>query len=82
MSKKFYIIDAEVFKAEVAKLEKGLPKQQVQILQAMIDLGRPATGVEIVEHAKTRGLETRQNPAVLYAWYARSNEKFGVTLKS
>jgi hypothetical protein len=80
--KKFYIIDAEVMIAEMAKLEKGLPKQQVQILQAMVDLDRPATGTEIIAHAVNRGLTTRQRYDVLYAWYARSNEKFGVTLKS
>ncbi len=80
--KKFYVIDAEIFQAETAKLEKALPLQQRQILAAMVDLDRPATGTEIVAHAVSRGLQTRQRYDVLYAWYARSNEKFGVTLKS
>ncbi len=78
--KKLYVIDAEVFKAETAKLEKPLPLQQRQILAAMLDLSRPATGSEIVQHAVDRGLQTRQRYDVLYAWYARSNEKFGVKL--
>lgn len=80
--KKFYIIDAEIMAQEMAKLEKPLPLQQRQILNAMVDLGRPATGTEIIAHAVDRGLTTRQRYDVLYAWYARSNEKFGVKLSN
>ncbi len=79
--KKLYIIDAQAFTSSIAALEKPLPKQQLQILQAMVDLDRPATGTEIVAHAVNRGLTTRQKYDVLYAWYARSNEKLGVSLK-
>jgi hypothetical protein len=83
MSKKFYIIDARAMTEAIAQLEKPLPKQQQLILSAMVQMDRPATGSEIIAHAvEHQGLVTRQKYDVLYAWYARSNEKLGVSLKT
>jgi hypothetical protein len=80
MSAKLYRLNLEAFakmSAEVAKL----PKQQQIILKTMsehcVDTGMK--GSDIVDLAKkSYGLETRQKSTVLYAWYARSNEAFGV----
>lgn len=80
--KKFYIIDSEAMMAGLATLEKPLPLQQQLILKAMCEMDRPATGSEIIAYAiEHKGLVTKQRHDVLYAWYARSNEKFGVKLK-
>lgn len=77
---KFYMIDPTVYSAKSADIAK-LPKQQQQILRTManhcVDTGM--RGSEIVALAVTElGLETRQDYKVLYAWYARSNEAYGV----
>lgn len=79
MAKKFY---AFVGKIEAVNKEK-MPLQQKQILRAMHDLTKDSKdakvqGAQVVDHAKTKfNLETRQKSAVLYAWYARDNEKRG-----
>ena len=78
MAKKFY-----AFVGKVSDLDKEkMPTQQRQILRAMHDLtkdkGTKVQGSQVVEHAKAKfNLETRQSPAVLYAWYARDNENRG-----
>lgn len=78
-SGKLYRINLDVFNSLAAKVAK-LPKQQQQILNTMVahcvDVGMK--GSDIVDLAKKAGLETRQKSTVLYAWYARSNEAFGV----
>lgn len=78
MSKKLYVLDITAYALASAQVAK-LPKQQKQILAAMVDQP-PSTGTEIVARAIEAGLETRQRMDVLYAWYARSNEKVGVRL--
>jgi hypothetical protein len=74
--KKFYVLPADRLASAVAG---KTPRQQVQILTAMSTIGRPATGTEIIAHAiENHGLVTRQRYDVLYAWYARDNERRGV----
>lgn len=79
-SGKMYFINLDVYKGLSAQVAK-LPKQQQQILATMaehcVDVGMK--GSDIVDLAKKAGLETRQKSTVLYAWYARSNEAFGVS---
>jgi hypothetical protein len=84
MATKFYIIDPAAYESAIAdratKGLKPLPLQQRLILQAFMSIGRPATGKEIIDYAVTHlGLQTRQRYDVLYAWYARSNEEYGVS---
>lgn len=84
MSKKLYLINADSFKVLSAEAAK-LPKQQQIILKTMLThcVESAKSGTEVIELAiKNFGLETRQKPAVLYAWYARSNEGFGVSVQS
>ena|SRR5689334_12277712 len=77
---KLYFINLDTYKSLSAQVSK-LPKQQQQILATMaehcVDVGMK--GSDIVDLAKKAGLETRQKSTVLYAWYARSNESFGVS---
>ena len=79
-SGKLYFINLETYKSLSAQVAK-LPKQQQQILATMaencVEVGMK--GSDIVDLAKKAGLETRQKSTVLYAWYARSNEAFGVS---
>lgn len=79
-SGKLYFINLDTYKSLSAQVSK-LPKQQQQILATMaehcVDTGM--RGSDIVDLAKKAGLETRQKSTVLYAWYARSNEAFGVS---
>jgi len=80
MAKKLYRLNNEVYHSLVADIAK-LPKQQRQILATMFDYCQDTgmQGSEIIRLAiKDHGLETRQRHDVLYAWYARSNEKHGV----
>ena len=78
MAKKFYVFAGKINDAEKQKM----PLQQKQILRALHDLTKDgkskAQGSQIVDHAKAKfNLETKQKSAVLYAWYARSNEQLG-----
>lgn len=87
MATKYYKIDRGLHDAAIAeRASKGLkplPLQQRLILQALTLIDRPATGSEIIDYAvKNLGLQTRQQYNVLYAWYARSNEEYGVILTS
>lgn len=81
MSTKLYRINVDTFNGLAAQVAK-LPKQQQQILHTMVahcsETGMK--GSDIVDLAKKAGLETRQKSTVLYAWYARSNEQFGVSV--
>ncbi len=84
MATKFYMIDKskfdEAMENRTAQGLKPLPLQQRLILQAFLMIDRPATGKEIIDYAVTHlGLQTRQRYDVLYAWYARSNEEYGVS---
>lgn len=82
MSKKMYRLNNEIYHSLAAEIAK-LPKQQQLILKTMYDYCTDTgmAGSEIIRLAiKDHGLETRQKHDVLYAWYARSNEKFGVYL--
>jgi hypothetical protein len=46
------------------------PLQQIQIYRALAKLGKPTRGSDVIEAAvKTEGLQTRQDYAVLAAWY-------------
>jgi hypothetical protein len=80
MSAKIYRINLDVYKSNSAQVAK-LPKQQQIILACMakhcVETGMK--GSDVIDLAKKEfGLETRQKSTVLYAWYARSNEAFGV----
>jgi len=76
--KKFYSLSAE---AHAACAGSKMPLQQAQLLKAMALAQRPMTGVDIVKYAVEHcGLATRQRYEVLYAWYARGNEKFGAVM--
>ena len=79
MSSKIYRLNLDTYKANAAAVAK-LPKQQQQILATMAEhcVETGMKGSDIVDLAKKAGLETRQKSTVLYAWYARSNEAFGV----
>ena len=78
-SGKLYQINLDVYQSLASKVAK-LPKQQQQILATMAEhcVTGGMRGSDIVDLAKKNGLETRQKSTVLYAWYARSNEAFGV----
>lgn len=83
-SSKNYIINTEIFNSLSAQVAK-LPKQQQIILKTMVEncTETGMKGSDIIALAvKTNGLETRQKYTVLYAWYARSNELFGVSVQS
>jgi len=78
MSKKYYSITTEQF-----NLVQGMkmPLQQKQILRAMSMMDRPSVGTAIVAYAIEHcNLQTKQSHDVLYAWYARSNERFGAKM--
>ena len=62
----------------IAKPAKA-PKQFLQILDFMIETGVKEQGAKIIEKMIEAGkIETRQNPAVLFAFYARKLEQCGV----
>jgi hypothetical protein len=82
-STKNYIINIDVFNGLAAETVK-LPKQQQIILKTMVEHCSETgmCGSEIIGLAvKHNGLETRQKYTGLYAWYARSNEQFGVSVQ-
>lgn len=82
-SSKNYVINADVFNSLAAEVAK-LPKQQQIILKTMVEhcTETGMKGSDIIALAvKHNGLETRQKYTVLYAWYARSNEQFGVSVQ-
>lgn len=77
---KFYMLNPAVYDAKSAEIGK-LPPQQQKILRVMRDhcTVTGLKGSDVVKLAvETLGLETRQDYKVLYAWYARSNENYGV----
>lgn len=76
---KIYSLNLSIYTSLSGKVAK-LPKQQRQILATMAEhcSDKGMRGSDIVDIAKKNGLETRQKSTVLYAWYARSNEQFGV----
>lgn len=58
-----------------------LPPQAKAIFDFMTQMPYPMTGAMIVSEAVAAGkLKTRQDPAVLYAFYARKLENAGVML--
>ena len=60
---------------------EALPPQAKKIFDFMSETGICDTGANIVKHAVAAGrLKTQQDPAVLYAFYARKLEDAGVTL--
>lgn len=82
-SSKNYVVDLSILAAKAADIAK-LPKQQQIILKAMSECCTETgmKGSDIIAHAvKNHGLETRQKYTVLYAWYARSNELYGVSVQ-
>ena len=82
MSAKLYRLNTEIFNKMIAEVAK-LPKQQQIILKTMSEncVETGMKGSDVIDLAKkSYGLETRQKSTVLYAWYARSNETFGVYL--
>lgn len=82
-STKNYVINVDVFNSMSAQTAK-LPKQQQIILKTMVENCSETgmCGSDIIALAvKTNALETRQKYTVLYAWYARSNEQFGVSVQ-
>lgn len=82
-SSKNYVINVDVFNGLTAEVAK-LPKQQQIILKTMVEhcTETGMKGSDIIALAvKHNGLETRQKYTVLYAWYARSNEQFGVSVQ-
>jgi hypothetical protein len=82
-STKNYVINVDVFNSLSAETAK-LPKQQQIILKTMVEncTETGMCGSDIIALAvKNNGLETRQKYTVLYAWYARSNENFGVSVQ-
>lgn len=82
-SSKNYVINADIFNSLSAEVAK-LPKQQQIILKTMVEhcTETGLKGSDIIALAvKNNGLETRQKYTVLYAWYARSNEQFGVSVQ-
>jgi hypothetical protein len=77
---KFYLLNPTVYDARSADIAK-LPPQQQKILRIMRDhcTEQGMKGSDIVALAVEKlNLETRQKFTVLYAWYARSNENYGV----
>lgn len=77
---KFYRINLDVYSAKSEEIKK-LPNQQQIILKTMAEncVDEGMRGSDIVDLAvEDYNLETRQKSTVLYAWYARSNENFGV----
>lgn len=81
-SGKLYRMNADVYASKLGEIAK-LPQQQRIILQVMKNhcVAVPMRGSDVISIAvREYGLETRQKYTVLYAWYARSNEKFGVYL--
>ena len=70
---KLYSITAEAF-AVVNAMK--LPLQQKQIYKSLMELGTPSRGVDVIDHAvKNNGLVTRQDYAVLAAWYFSSKRR-------
>jgi hypothetical protein len=77
---KFYLLNPTVYDTKSADIAK-LPPQQQKILRVMRDhcTETGMKGSDIVGLAVEKlNLETRQKYTVLYAWYARSNENYGV----
>ena len=64
---KFYSLTAEAYDAEISGAK--LPLQQKQIYSALVRLGKPSRGVDVVANAVEHGLVTKQAYDVLAAWY-------------
>lgn len=53
-----------------------MPLQAKQLYESLCEIGKPTRGVDVVEYAvKNKGLVTRQDYAVLAAWYFSSKRK-------
>jgi hypothetical protein len=47
-----------------------MPLQAKQLYESLCEIGKPTRGVDVVTYAvKNKGLQTRQDYAVLAAWY-------------
>lgn len=67
MSFKYYSLTADAYARDIVNAK--MPLQQKQLYAALVRLGVPSRGVDIVAEAKRAGLITRQDEAVLAAWY-------------
>ena len=71
---KLYYVSQSDFDAKIKNAK--MPHQQNLIYKALADLGKPTRGQDVVEHAVKRfGLQTRQDYAVLAAWYFSEKRK-------
>lgn len=65
---KLYYLSQSDFDTKVKNAK--MPLQQIQIYRALANLGKPSRGVDVIDAAvKEQGLITRQDYAVLAAWY-------------
>lgn len=65
---KMYYLSQPDFDTKVKNAK--MPLQQIQIYRALAKIGKPTRGVDVIEAAvKEEGLITRQDYAVLAAWY-------------
>ena len=65
---KLYYLSQADFDRQIKNAK--MPPQQIQIYRALARLGKPTRGVDVIAEAvKTDGLITRQDYAVLAAWY-------------
>lgn len=64
---KLYYISQSDFDAKIKGTK--LPKQAIQLYEALAKLGTPTQGSKVVGAAVEAGLVTRQDHAVLAAWY-------------
>src|SRR5262245_2905108 len=64
---KLYSLTEAAYRAEIANGK--FPLQQKQIYAALVRLGKPTRGCDAVAEAVKAGLQTKQDYAVLAAWY-------------
>lgn len=65
---KMYYLSSTDFDTKVKNAK--MPLQQIQIYRALAKIGKPTRGVDVIAAAvKDEGLVTRQDHAVLAAWY-------------
>jgi hypothetical protein len=64
---KFYSLTPAAFASEIQGAK--MPLQQKQIYAALVKLGKPSRGCDVVAQAVADGLVTRQAYDVLAAWY-------------
>jgi hypothetical protein len=65
---KLYYLSQANFDAKIKNAK--LPLQQIQIYRALAAIGKPTRGVDVIDKAvKEYSLQTKQDYAVLAAWY-------------